>query len=141
MREGRVNARPFFVGRIMDNEFSDFETFKKNIPDIPTICGLVLEGLENDFGDIIPVQMLLAIERKMGWALEIIGAQNEAEDILLDKHNSFDSDIWIKVTETKSWKKLRSKIDDVSRKYLALAIDEVVQSELQDMAPPNDPLL
>lgn len=122
-------------------ESQDFEHDNRRLPDIPTICSLVLDGLENDFGEIMPFQMLLAIERKMGWALEIIGAQHEAEEALFERHHSFDSDIWLKVVETKNWQKLRAKIDDVSRKYLALAIDEVVQLELQDMAPPNDPLL
>ncbi len=122
-------------------ESQDFEHDNRRLPDIPTICSLILDGLENDFGEIMPFQMLLAIERKMGWALEIIGARHEAEEALFERHHSFDSDIWLKVVETKNWQKLRAKIDDVSRKYLALAIDEVVQLELQDMAPPNDPLL
>lgn len=125
----------------MDEEFEDIEEFKRNLPDLPTICGLVLDGLERDFGEVAPFQMLLAIERHKGWALEIIGAEDEAQDVMFERHCSFDSDIWLKTMETKSWQKLRAKIDDVSRKYLALAIDEVVQSELQDTAPPTDPLL
>ena len=125
----------------MEDDSYSTEDSKTNLPELPVICGLVLDGLHKDFGDSVPIQMLLAIERKMGWGLEIIGAQDEAEDILLEKHHAFDSDIWVKVTETKAWQKLRAKVFDVSRKYLVLAIDEVVQEELQGTNLPTDPLL
>jgi hypothetical protein len=108
---------------------------------LPKICEMILTGIETDFGEIAPFEMLVAIERYKKWHTDITASQSDVEQILFDRHCSFDADIWLKVQRTHNWKKFHLKLESLSKKYLALAIDEVVQSELQDMAPPTDPLL
>lgn len=126
----------------MDDETSDYEQNRLSGPQsLSTICSLVIEGLERDFGEIVPFEMLLAIERHMGWQTEIVVMRTDTENALIDRHGSFDSHIMEKVLATKTWEKFRMKVENLSRRYLDLAIDEVVQRELQDTHPPSDPLL
>lgn len=120
----------------MDQEFD-----KPPLEALPKICEMILAGLETDFGKTAPFEMLIAIERYMNWHTDITSSQIDAEQMLFDRHCSFDSDIWLKVQRTKNWQKFHLKLESLSKRYLALAIDEVVQSELQDMGPPPDPLL
>lgn len=120
----------------MDDDFD-----KPPLEALPKICEMILTGLETDFGEIAPFEMFLAIDRYMGWHGTIAANQTDAEQMLFDRHASFDADIWVKVQQTRNWEKFIFKLDSLSKRYLALAIDEVVQSELQGMAPPTDPLL
>lgn len=125
----------------MDDEIFDFEQNRTDGPQsVAQICSLILCGLERDFGDSAPFEMLLAVERHMGWQTEIVVARSDTENALIDRHGSFDSYIWEKVLGTKTWGKFRLKVESLSRRYLDLAIDEVVQRELQDTHPPSDPL-
>lgn len=126
----------------MDDDVYDSEGNRVGGPqNVADICSLVLYGLERDFGDHVPFEMLLAVERHMGWQTEIVGMRTDAENVLIEKHGSFDAYIWEKVLDSRSWGKFRIKVESLSRRYLDLAIDEVVQSELQDTHPPSDPLL
>lgn len=126
----------------MEDEVFDFEGNRVGGPQsIAHICSLVLAGLERDFGELVAFEMLLAIERHGGWQTEIVGMRTDAENVLINKHGSFDAYIWEKVLDTRSWEKFRLKVESLSRRYLDLAIDEVVQRELQGTQPPSDPLL
>lgn len=120
----------------MDEEYE-----KPPIEALPKICQMILSGLENDFGELAPFEMLIAIDRYMNWHSDITASQIDVEQILFDRHHAFDSNIWAKVQRTHNWQKFHLKLENLSKRYLALAIDEVVQGELLDMAPPTDPLL
>jgi len=126
----------------MDDEIPGFEEHRLAGPQsLATICSLLLDGLERDFGDVVPYEMLLAVELHMSWQTEIVVMRADTENALIERHGSFDSHIWEKVLGTKTWEKFRMKVENLSRRYLDLAIDEVVQRELQDTHPPSDPLL
>ena len=101
---------------------------------IATICNSVVEGMKRDFGPLIIVELLNAIDRNMGIHTDISGSQMEVESMLFERHGSFDSDIWLKVQNTKAWRDYHEKLYSLSIRYLNQAIDEVVQQEVQGTA-------
>ena len=115
-----------------DEEMSNLPAFDRNIIFGVAFCNQVVRQMEDFFGEDAIVDLLYAIDRNMQWSTEIIAQRAEVEDILLNRHGAFDHDIWNKVQETKAWSKMLRQIYKLSKKYLAEAVDEVVQTELQD---------
>lgn len=95
-------------------------------------CNQLVRQMEEFFGEESVLDLLFAIDRNMDWSTEIIAQRSEIEDLLLQRHGAFDHDIWNKVQETKAWSKMLRQIYKLSKRYLAEAVDEVVQAELQD---------
>lgn len=95
-------------------------------------CNFIVTKFANDFGNDALVDLMFAIDRNMGWSSEIIASRNEIDDIMFQKHGAFDHHLWFKVQDTKAWAKMHRQLYKMTRRYLAAAVDEVVQRELQD---------
>lgn len=96
------------------------------------VCKAVVQNLYRDFGPIVVVDILTAIDQVAGIHTEISASQAEVETILLEKHGAFDQEIWAKVQKSRAWQEFHMKIYDLSIRYLNSAVDEVVQQELRD---------
>lgn len=95
-------------------------------------CNYIVNKLMDDFGEEAILDLLFAIDRNMGWSSEILANRYEVDNILLSKYGAFDQHIWYKVQDTKAWAKMHRQVYKMSRRYLAAAVDEVVQEELLD---------
>ena len=95
-------------------------------------CNYIVNKLMDDFGEEAILDLLFAIDRNMGWSSEIMANRYEVDNILLSKYGAFDQHIWYKVQDTKAWAKMHRQVYKMSRRYLAAAVDEVVQEELLD---------
>lgn len=89
-----------------------------------------VRAANRDFGGQGLIDLLFAIDRNMSWETEILADRPEIENILMERHGSFDGEIWDKVQETQSWVKMHEHIYRLSRRYLEAAVDEVVRQEL-----------
>lgn len=95
-------------------------------------CNFIVNKLKDDFGDEAVLDLLFAIDRNMGWASEILAHRSDIDNILLDRYGAFDQHIWYKVQDTKAWAKMHRQVYKMTKRYLAAAVDEVVQAELLD---------
>lgn len=86
--------------------------------------------LLDEFGEVGVFDLQMAIDRCMGWATEVIGSRGEVDRLLLESVCSFDDGLWEKVRLTDSWCRLERRVYDISRRYLALAVEEVVRDGL-----------
>jgi len=126
-----------------DFEFDfDFDEDDFTLEDLPAMdrevmfgiafCNFIVKKLMDDFGDEAVMDLLFAIDRNMGWSSEILANRHEVDDLLLDKYGAFDQHIWFKIQDTKAWAKMHRQVYKMTRRYLAAAVDEVVQEELLD---------
>ena len=99
---------------------------------IASICNNVVDDLVYDLGEVAVYDLLFAIERRQGWYTEIIATVEDVDQLMFDRHCSFDKDIWAKAQKTKAWTDMTKKMFELSNRYLTRAIDEVVQRELLD---------
>lgn len=95
-------------------------------------CNFIVHKLQDDFGEEAVLDLMFAIDRNMGWASEIVANRSEVDNILFDRYGAFDQHIWYKVQDTKAWAKMHRQVYKMTRRYLAAAVDEVVQGELLD---------
>lgn len=115
-----------------EDDRSFLPAFDRNIIFGVAFCNQIVRQMQEFFGEEAVVDLLFAIDRNMQWSTEIIAQRAEIDDLLLERHGAFDHDIWNKVQETKAWSKMLRQMYKLSKRYLAEAVDEVVQAELQD---------
>lgn len=87
------------------------------------------------------ISIINYVQRKMGWDMEILMERFEVEDYLLNAHDIYDDDIWMKVLGTAAMSDFRREVYSLSQTYLARAVREVLGKEQQGKAPMGDPLL
>ena len=120
------------IGMEWEDDRSFLPAFDRNIIFGVAFCNQIVRQMQEFFGEEAVVDLLFAIDRNMQWSTEIIAQRAEIDDLLLERHGAFDHDIWNKVQETKAWSKMLRQMYKLSKRYLAEAVDEVVQAELQD---------
>jgi hypothetical protein len=98
---------------------------------IRIVCKSIVEGVERDMGPNAIFELLSAIDRHHQWHTEIVCSRPEAEKVLLEEHGAFDSEIWAKVKSTGAWETWRQRNAKMRLLYLHMAVNEVVQSDLQ----------
>lgn len=94
------------------------------------VCNSIVEGVSRDMGPLAVWDLLLAIDEHQQWYTEIVCSRTEAEKYLLDRHGAFDSDVWPKVKATKAWQMWRDQSNKMRVRYLQMAVDEIVQTDL-----------
>lgn len=95
-------------------------------------CNFIVAKLVADFGNEALIDLMFAIDRNMSWSSEILANRNEIDDLLFTRYGAFDQHIWFKIQDTKAWDKMHRQVFKMTKRYLAAAVDEVVQRELQD---------
>lgn len=106
------------------------EAFDQEIMFGISFCNSIVHRMVEMFGEESIVDLVCAADRAMGWSSEIVANRSEVDNLLFDKYGAFDDNLWTKVQQTKSWDKMHRQLYKMTRKYLASAVDEVVQSEV-----------
>ena len=99
----------------------------------------VMDRLYEKHGDSVSFSALSYVSRRQGWDMEILMEKHEVEDYLLQRHNIFDDDIWMKVIGTEAMSDLRREVYKLSQTYLDHAVREVLGTGLPDTAPEDGP--
>jgi hypothetical protein len=137
MSNGPDNSEEWFEPDDDDFSIEDFDEARLPAVDREVMfgiafCNFIVNKLQDDFGEEAVLDLLFAIDRNMGWASEILANRYDVDNILLDRYGAFDQHIWYKVQDTKAWAKMHRQVYKMTRRYLAAAVDEVVQAELLD---------
>ena len=86
----------------------------------------VLRKIKEEQGDKGILALLFALERAMGWQLEIVASRDAVDDTLISKYNTFDENSWQRVRNTKSFERMIYDVNFVSRRGMNMAIREAV---------------
>lgn len=103
--------------------------------------GRLLDKAHEKYGQDASIAAMHYVQRKEGWDLEILLERFEVENYLLEQHNLFDDDIWLKVLGTAAMSEYRRKVFELSQTYLGRAVREVLAKERPNNSVAGDPLI
>lgn len=99
-----------------------------------------LDRLYEKHGDEVSMSAISYVSKKHGWDMEILMEKHEVEDYLMNAYNLFDEDIWLKVVGTEAMYELRKQVFALSQTYLALAVQEALETGLPNTDSGGAPL-
>lgn len=96
---------------IMRELSDDDEDVRDRLDAIEAHCGMIAEGryadvikrIKDDQGDHAVMELVFAIERSLGWHMEITNTKADVEDYLFSHHGIYDSKAWLKAKNTEAW--------------------------------------
>lgn len=86
---------------------------------------VMLDVLQERYGQQGAYLMMHAIENKTGWSMEIIGSRDEVEQTLWEKYSIFDEDAWHKAKNSPYWDAMVRDIYSTSMKWFPIIIKDV----------------
>lgn len=77
--------------------------------------------------EMVGIEIVAYLCRRHKWNAELLWDRKDAEDMLFRRFNTYDPNIWAKIMETDALREMHRAVYQVSQKYLADAIEEVIR--------------
>lgn len=79
--------------------------------------------------EVLASEIISYLCRRHKWNVELLWDKKDSEDMLFRRYNTYDPNIWAKVMETDALKDMHRAVYKLTQKYLAAALEEVIQPE------------
>lgn len=116
------------------------EHIKDRLDEIDAHCAMIAEerfvdavkAVKNARGESGVMELVFAIERSLGWHMEITATKADVEDYLFSKHGIYDSTAWNKAKNTEAWSEMSLEVTysalrrrkDIVNQAFGLPVDE-----------------
>lgn len=123
------------VVRISENSLRELATFIAEAvakeTHMASVAKQYLDELYSEIGspDEAATTIISYIQRRHGWDVELLAEKREVEEMLFKRFSRYDEDIWEKIMNTDAISDLHHEVYKLSQKYIAFAIDEVLNEE------------
>lgn len=127
------------IMREIASEYAD-EDIKDRLDEIDAHCALIAEekfvdavrAVKEARGESGVMELVFAIERSLGWHMEIIATKADVEDYVFSKHGIYDSKAWSKAKNTDAWSEMGIEVTysalrrrkDIVNQAFGLPVDE-----------------
>lgn len=116
------------------------EHIKDRLDEIDAHCAMIAEerfvdavkAVKSARGESGVMELVFAIERSLGWHMEITATKADVEDYIFSKHGIYDSTAWNKAKNTEAWNEMSLEVTysalrrrkDIVNQAFGLPVDE-----------------
>lgn len=102
-------------------------------------CSLIAEGkyiravsdIKKSKGESGIMELVFAIERHLGWHMEIVCTKAEIEDAMFNRHGIFDARAWEKAKNTEAWSDMTMAVTYAALRARFDIVDEACSAPVE----------